>query len=107
MSVDRRISQMPGPAAPPRKNGELVFAAPWQGRAFGVGVALCHRGAYRWEEFQRRLITEVASADAAGEPGVYYEQWLAALEKLLVEKQVVSPEEIARRAAEIRRGDRE
>ena len=25
-----------GPAAPPRSNGELVFAEPWEGRAFGL-----------------------------------------------------------------------
>ena len=29
-----------GPAAPPRDNGELVFAAPWESRAFGLALAL-------------------------------------------------------------------
>ena len=29
-----------GPAAPPRRNGELVFAAPWERRLFGVTMAL-------------------------------------------------------------------
>ena len=27
-----------GPAAPPRDNGELVFAQPWESRAFGMAV---------------------------------------------------------------------
>ena len=33
-----------GPAAPPRDNGELVFAAPWESRAFGLALALNEAG---------------------------------------------------------------
>jgi hypothetical protein len=29
-----------GPATPPRDNGELVFAAPWESQAFGLALAL-------------------------------------------------------------------
>ena len=39
-SADRLIANMEGSAALPRKNGELVFEAPWEGRAFGIAVAL-------------------------------------------------------------------
>ena len=35
---------MEGQAALPRKNGELVFDEPWQGRVFGMAVALHERG---------------------------------------------------------------
>ena len=35
------------PAAPPRRNGELVFEVPWESRAFGVALALCEAGALR------------------------------------------------------------
>lgn len=34
---------MSGAAALPRRNGELVFEAPWQGRAFGLALALAGR----------------------------------------------------------------
>ena len=34
-----------GPAAPPRANGELVFEAPWESRAFGIAIALVERQA--------------------------------------------------------------
>jgi hypothetical protein len=34
-----------GPAAPPRSNGELAFAAPWESRAFGLAMAL-HDGGH-------------------------------------------------------------
>jgi hypothetical protein len=29
-----------GPVAPPRSNGELVFAEPWESRAFAAALAL-------------------------------------------------------------------
>ena len=38
--VDRVVAVMEGAAALPRKNGELVFEEPWQGRVFGMAVAL-------------------------------------------------------------------
>jgi nitrile hydratase accessory protein len=106
-AIDRSVSGMGGPAAPPRRNGELVFEAPWQGRAFGIGVALCQGGLYAWEAFQGRLIATVAETDASGEPALYYEQWMAALETLLVEKGVLSRAEIEARTVEFRSGARE
>ena len=33
-----------GPASPPRRNGELAFAAPWERQLFGVTMALHERG---------------------------------------------------------------
>ena len=47
---DRAISAMSGSAALPRRNGELVFAEPWEGRAFGLAVALNENGAYDWPD---------------------------------------------------------
>ncbi|MDR0357956.1 MAG: nitrile hydratase accessory protein, partial [bacterium] len=80
--VDQRIASMQGQAALPRRNGELVFEAPGQGRAFGIALGLHEAGAYDWEEFRQRLIQEVG----ADEQGDYYEHWLAALERLAVER---------------------
>ena len=40
-----------GPAAVPRKNGELVFETPWESRSFGIAVALSKSGVFDWEEF--------------------------------------------------------
>ncbi len=72
-----------GPGAPPRANGELVFDAPWQSRAFGVAAALAEAGKLEWSEFQAALITTVGRADAAGEdtgsPQQYWSCWLDAL----------------------------
>lgn len=70
-----------GPAAPPRANGELVFAEPWESRAFGMAVGLAEAGVITWDGFRDRLVARIA---AAGDPFSYYGCWLAALEDLLV-----------------------
>ena len=88
-------------AAVPRQNGELVFQAPWEGRAFGLAVALHESGLYAWDEFRDALIAEIARADAAGEPSSYYEGWLAAFERVLAQKRLVAPSELTARAAAI------
>lgn len=88
-----------GPAALPRRNGELVFEAPWESRAFGVAVALAGDQALEWEEFRRRLIDEIG--DWERDPGrrewSYYERWLAALERLLLERDVLAAGELEER----------
>jgi hypothetical protein len=45
--------------APPRSNGELVFEAPWQGRAFGICLALLEREGLGWEDFRPYLVAAV------------------------------------------------
>ena len=100
MEIDGEIADMRGELALPRSNGELVFAAPWEGRAFGIAVALNEGGAYEWGEFQRRLADEIAAADDADDGGLYYERWLASLERLLVERGMVTREELDARMDE-------
>lgn len=95
MSVDRSIAYLQGDAALPRKNGELVFAAPWEGRAFGLAVLLTDKGTYEWDDFRDRLVEEIARGDHP-----YYESWLDALQSLLLSRGVVSAEEVSERAAE-------
>jgi nitrile hydratase accessory protein len=94
-------ASLTGPAALPRQNGELVFAAPWEGRVFGMALALHEQQAYAWDEFRDRLLAELAQAGGADDPAAYYERWLASLERLLVEKGLVTPAEVAARAAEL------
>ena len=86
-------------AAVPRQNGELVFQAPWEGRAFGLAVALHEGGLYTWDEFREALIAEIGRADTAGEPSSYYERWLAAFERVLAQKGLVAPAELTARAS--------
>jgi nitrile hydratase accessory protein len=86
-----------GDGAPPRRNGELVFDAPWEGRAFGIAVALADRGVYAWDDFRVSLIEEIG----AEEERRYYAAWLVSLERLLVGRGVLDEAEIDRRAAEL------
>ena len=94
----------------PRKNGELVFEAPWEARAFGVAVALCREHGLDWEEFRSRLIAEIGAWEAEhgsvqdgtfDEGWSYYERWLAALERLVVERGLVAPADLEARTTDI------
>ncbi|HEX4563657.1 MAG TPA: nitrile hydratase accessory protein [Solirubrobacteraceae bacterium] len=70
-----------GPVSPPRDNGEIVFAAPWERRAFGLVIALCRAGACEWESFRRRLVARIAQDESRP----YWSSWAAALEDVLAD----------------------
>jgi nitrile hydratase accessory protein len=102
MTVDRAIANLGGDEALPRKNGELVFQAPWEGRAFGLAVVLNEKGVYQWDAFRTRLVHQIAGG---GED--YYANWLSALENLLVDSGLVGRQEVHRRADEYRALERD
>ena len=97
---DRRIEDLGDGLAVPRKNGALVFAAPWEGRVFGMAVALSDDRVYDWDEFRDRLVAEIAAAEEHGDGSGYYERWLASFERLLLETGVVTADELDARTAE-------
>jgi hypothetical protein len=68
-----------GPAAPPRRNGELVFEAPWQGRAFGICVAVLEREGLGWDAFRPHLVAAIAADPDAD----YYDAFGLALDAFL------------------------
>ncbi len=85
------------PAGPPRTNGELVFAAPWESRAFGVAAALRDRGVFDWDEFRVCLIEQIARWEAShrpDEPYLYYVCWQRALVEILARKGICSAGEV-------------
>jgi nitrile hydratase accessory protein len=99
------VLDVEGPAAPPRRNGELVFAAPWESRAFGLAVALHAGGAFDWEDFRQQLMRAIAEWERdhePDEPWSYYRCWLTALERVLVARGVVGAAELEARARELR-----
>jgi nitrile hydratase accessory protein len=93
MSVPPRPGQPHAAAAP-------HFEAPWQARIFAAVVSLADAGCFRWEEFQQHLIAEVGRGD--GDTRRYYQDWLAAAEKLLAEKGLLTPDRLAGRIAALR-----
>jgi nitrile hydratase accessory protein len=91
---------------------EFEFDAPWQARAFAITVALRQREAFPWAEFQQRLIDELddgneaTTAKEAIETG-YYEAWLSAIERLLLEENLLDEGGLADRIAEFADGERD
>jgi nitrile hydratase accessory protein len=83
-----------GPEAPPRDNGELMFAEPWESRAFGLAVTLHDAGEFTWDEFRTHLVAQIA----AHPDRPYYRCWLQALESVAVHRALVAPGEVDHRA---------
>ena len=69
----------------------------WERLADAINGALGARGLQSTDELRRAIESLENYRDLS-----YYERWVAATEKLLVEKGVLSSDEIDERAAEIR-----
>lgn len=91
--------------SPPRSNGELQFSQRWQERAFGIAIALSKKGHYEWEDFRQELIASIAaweSEHSLDDPSwSYYQRWLLALERLVVEADLLAQDELEQRAREL------
>ena len=84
------------PALPVDDEGP-VFVEPWQAQAFAMTVELHRAGHFSWKEWAEHLSTEIAAAGERGDPDrgdTYYHHWLAALEKLVAEKDLASASEL-------------
>jgi nitrile hydratase accessory protein len=93
-----------GMTAPPRANGELVFTAPWESRAFGLTVSLCEGGHMEWPAFQQELIRSIGRWESTHEPGEaysYWSCWLDATERLVARLDLVGSSEVDARAEAI------
>ncbi len=92
-----------------RREGEPIFAEPWQARVLALALALSERGVFSAAEWSASLGEELRRAEARGAPDdqeTYYAAALAALEKLLGAAGSVSAEALCRRTQEWRRAYR-
>ncbi len=109
--AERLVADMDGTAALPRKNGELVFEAPWESQAFGMAIALYEQGHYDWEEFREQLISEIGDWERSEEDERavwdYFRHWLASFEALVKDRGLLSEQEIEERTAEFVSGARD
>jgi nitrile hydratase accessory protein len=64
---------------------EPAFNEPWEAQAFAMVVKLHERGCFTWSEWAEFLGAEIKSSEAP-----YYEHWLAALEKIVETKGLLS-----------------
>ena len=104
MTVATPIPDIQGDAAIPHDDAGPVFGAPWEAHAFALVVRLFEQGHYSWSEWVKYLSAEIAAAKHApdpSQPGAYYEQWLAAAEKLIVAKGIATAQQLADRKSEL------
>ena len=84
-----------------REENEPVFHHAWERRAFAINMAAGFLG--EWNiDMSRYAREQMPPAEYLATS--YYEHWLWGLERLLVEKGLLTPAEIERRVAELRRG---
>jgi nitrile hydratase accessory protein len=92
----------------PRDDRGPVFDEPWQAQAFAVVVQLIESGKLAQKEWADRLGIVFREAEERGEFNtgeLYYQHWLTALERLLVEKNLTGWDELAEERESIRAGD--
>ena len=92
MSPPEAAPQSADPGALPhlsRDAGGPIFAEPWQALAFALAVQLCAEGHFTRREWATALGEELRLDARRGEPddgSRYYQCWLSALERLVIDK---------------------
>ena len=79
-----------------------MFREPWEAQAFAMTLHLHERGLFTWSEWAQVLGEAIRAAEVSGDDqdgSAYYRHWLAALERLVSEKGIASPEALENRRA--------
>jgi nitrile hydratase accessory protein len=79
-----------------------VFREPWEAQAFAMTLHLHERGLFTWSEWAQVLGEAIRAAETSSDDrdgSGYYRHWLAALERLVSEKGIASPEALENRRA--------
>jgi nitrile hydratase accessory protein len=80
------------------EDDDVRFAEPWEAKAFAIILKLSAAGHFSWAEWVDTFSREVAAATAAAAAGesapTYYEQWLTAAEKILIQKGLTSRDQL-------------
>lgn len=77
----------------PHDEGGPTFAEPWEATAFSLAVNLQKQGVFTWKEWCKALNVQILHAQSEGDldrGDTYYHHWLAALEKMVADKNVAS-----------------
>ena len=84
----------------PRNEEGPVFAEPWQAQAFAMAVQLSAEEHFTWTEWAITLGEQLQAAVRRGEPDDgprYFEHWIAALERQVVDKKLTDLTAISER----------
>jgi nitrile hydratase accessory protein len=80
-------------------DGDMKFSEPWEAKAFAIIVKMAQSGYFTWADWVECFSKEVAAATAVevggGKAKTYYEQWLTAAEKLMIEKGITSQAQLS------------
>lgn len=77
-----------------------VFREPWEAQAFSMTLKLHQQGHFSWKEWAGYLSEEIERARGRGDPDLgdtYYHHWLAALERICIDKGILSADALAKR----------
>ena len=88
------------------RDGDPVFAEPWEARVFALVVSAHQQGRFEWQQFQQLLIKEISHSEQHGEPRAYYLNWALAAEKLFATLGSLQPGEVDRRVSALRPDDK-
>lgn len=91
MSRINDVGGMEGFAAIKQEHDEPPFHADWEAHVFALNRGLLRRGVYNLDEFRdavERMAPDVYLASS------YYEKWFHAMTTLLVEKGIVTAQEV-------------
>ncbi|MFE4105892.1 nitrile hydratase accessory protein [Almyronema epifaneia] len=81
---------------------EPVFQAPWEAKAFAIVNQLAATQRYSWAEWTNCLVQETAAAEAeANDARTYYERWVDACQKLLIQKGILDADAIDQKMVEL------
>ncbi len=92
----------------PRDDDGPVFAEPWQAQAFAVVVQLTEAGKLTWKEWAERLGGVLREAEQSGQVDTgerYYDHWMTALERLVVDKNLTNWSDLTQERETIRVND--
>ncbi len=92
--VEKCRTTVPMIASQPQSDGEPVFDAPWQARAFAMAVYLNETGVFRWNEWADRFsqrIAEFEVRDSITGSDAYYTLWLDTLEAFVEDITATAP----------------
>jgi nitrile hydratase accessory protein len=94
----------------PRDNGEIIFHMPWEGRIFAMAVLMLEKGTYPWQSFNGSFVEEIGEAERSHPESdvasTYYRHWVKALEKVLIQQEIVTEEQLEPRCDEFETGQR-
>ncbi|MBI2802346.1 MAG: nitrile hydratase accessory protein [Gammaproteobacteria bacterium] len=93
------LEQVPGL---PTDDEGVVFAAPWEAKAFALVVHLHQRGAFEWSAWVKALAAEIAADKTRGAATPYYQLWLTAAESLMTSQALIDGERLNTTRATLR-----